>query len=315
MADNSRYDTQQDRSSAQERTKQDAGFDSRIAPQTPRGQEAGAPSCVNSAPSAARKRLGRIAAAVLVILVLAIACACGVYACTVGAQDPSPISSGQLATGADGAADEGSTAEADGSDAAAAGEGEAGDSAAQSGSGKDAKGAAKGKGKKDATGKGSESGSKDEGSAAGDSGSKQSSASSSSSSGSFSSAKKDNAGKGNGGSGKDNAATSNKITVTMSIDGSRAGDQDSASMSARKISVKRGANVYDVLVASGVAITGDAVYVSSISGLAEFQCGGGSGWMYSVDGVFPNVSCGKYTLKGGEKIVWAYTLDVGEDLK
>lgn len=130
-----------------------------------------------------------------------------------------------------------------------------------------------------------------------------------------SSSKNNGGNDGSASKGNSNSNASSKITVTMSIDGSRAGDQDSASMSTRKIAVKRGANVFDVLVASGVSIQGDSTYVRSISGLAEFQCGGGSGWMYSVDGVFPNVSCGKYQLKGGERIVWAYTLNLGEDVK
>ena len=59
---------------------------------------------------------------------------------------------------------------------------------------------------------------------------------------------------------------------------------------------------------------GTSTYVSSINGLAEFDCGSGSGWMYSVDGVYPNKACGKYTLSGGERIVWVYTCDLGNDL-
>ena len=34
--------------------------------------------------------------------------------------------------------------------------------------------------------------------------------------------------------------------------------------------------------------------------------GGKSGWMYSVNGSAPNVSCGKYVLKDGDTVSWYY---------
>ncbi len=48
-------------------------------------------------------------------------------------------------------------------------------------------------------------------------------------------------------------------------------------------------------------------YVRSISGLAEFDCGQGSGWMYKVNGVLPNVSCKSYKLTNGDKIEFVFT--------
>ena len=47
-------------------------------------------------------------------------------------------------------------------------------------------------------------------------------------------------------------------------------------------------------------------YVRSISGLAEFDCGQGSGWMYKVNGVLPNVSCKSYKLTNGDKIEFRF---------
>ena len=51
----------------------------------------------------------------------------------------------------------------------------------------------------------------------------------------------------------------------------------------------------------------DSYYVEGINHLYEFDCGFESGWMYKVDGWFPNYGCSAYELQGGEEIVWYYT--------
>lgn len=107
------------------------------------------------------------------------------------------------------------------------------------------------------------------------------------------------------------------ITVSVSIDSSRAHAYDSAwpsSMGSRTVALSQGASAYDALRAMGVSIGGSSSYVSSINGLAEFSCGQGSGWMYSVNGVFPSKACGKYKLSGGESVRWVYTCNLGNDL-
>lgn len=48
-------------------------------------------------------------------------------------------------------------------------------------------------------------------------------------------------------------------------------------------------------------------YIEGINHLYEFDCGGMSGWMYSVNGVFPNYGCSNYPLKNGDVIVFAYS--------
>ena len=59
----------------------------------------------------------------------------------------------------------------------------------------------------------------------------------------------------------------------------------------------------------------DSYYVEGISHLYEFDCGVESGWMYKVNGWFPNYGCSAYALQGGEEIVWAYTcVGLGMDL-
>ena len=54
-----------------------------------------------------------------------------------------------------------------------------------------------------------------------------------------------------------------------------------------------------------------SIYVQGINQLYEFSCGELSGWMYKVNGVFPNYGCSKYTLKNGDVVEWVYTCDLG----
>jgi len=58
----------------------------------------------------------------------------------------------------------------------------------------------------------------------------------------------------------------------------------------------------------------NSVYIQGIHYLYEFSCGPLSGWMYKVNGIFPNYGCSKYELKDGDIIEWAYTCDLGRDV-
>lgn len=56
-------------------------------------------------------------------------------------------------------------------------------------------------------------------------------------------------------------------------------------------------------------------YIEGINNLYEFDCGAESGWMYKVNGWFPNYGCSSYTLKDGDVIVWCYTCNgLGADV-
>ncbi|MGG1639149.1 DUF4430 domain-containing protein [Paenibacillus sp. NRS-1760] len=57
-----------------------------------------------------------------------------------------------------------------------------------------------------------------------------------------------------------------------------------------------------------------SIYVQAIGGLAEFDHGEKSGWMYSVNGTFPQISAGSYVLKKGDNVRWQYTKDLGADI-
>ncbi|MEK3968486.1 S-layer homology domain-containing protein [Paenibacillus sp. FSL H7-0323] len=57
-----------------------------------------------------------------------------------------------------------------------------------------------------------------------------------------------------------------------------------------------------------------SVYVESIAGDGEFDHGSGSGWMYNVNGVYPDYGASSYKLSAGERIQWRYTTNLGVDL-
>ena len=86
----------------------------------------------------------------------------------------------------------------------------------------------------------------------------------------------------------------------------------------------KGETVYDVLVRetkarkmhmeSKYTPVYDSAYVMGINNIYEFDCGSLSGWMYSVNGVYPNYGCSAYKLEPGDKIEWRYTCDLGTDI-
>lgn len=58
----------------------------------------------------------------------------------------------------------------------------------------------------------------------------------------------------------------------------------------------------------------NSAYIEGIANLYEFDCGELSGWMYKVNGWFPNYGCSRYQLKAGDKVEWVYTCDLGVDV-
>lgn len=55
-------------------------------------------------------------------------------------------------------------------------------------------------------------------------------------------------------------------------------------------------------------------YIRGINNLYEFDGGPYSGWMYCVNGWYPNYGCSKYVLQNGDNVQWNYTCDLGRDL-
>lgn len=59
----------------------------------------------------------------------------------------------------------------------------------------------------------------------------------------------------------------------------------------------------------------NSYYIEGINHLYEFDCGNESGWMYKVNGWFPNYGCSSYYLEDGDNIVWCYTCNgLGADV-
>ena len=58
----------------------------------------------------------------------------------------------------------------------------------------------------------------------------------------------------------------------------------------------------------------NSAYVEGIHNLYEFDCGSGSGWMYRVNGWYPNYGCSRYQLCQGDTVEWRYTCDQGADI-
>ncbi|MDR2355266.1 MAG: DUF4430 domain-containing protein [Clostridiales Family XIII bacterium] len=58
----------------------------------------------------------------------------------------------------------------------------------------------------------------------------------------------------------------------------------------------------------------NSAYIEGINNLYEFDVGELSGWMYKVNGWYPNYGCSRYSLKEGDVIEWHYTCDLGRDL-
>lgn len=58
----------------------------------------------------------------------------------------------------------------------------------------------------------------------------------------------------------------------------------------------------------------NSAYIEGIHNLYEFDCGNLSGWMYKVNGWYPNYGCSRYQLWDGDVVEWRYTCDLGNDV-
>lgn len=57
-----------------------------------------------------------------------------------------------------------------------------------------------------------------------------------------------------------------------------------------------------------------SAYVEGIGNLYEFDGGALSGWMYRVNGTFPNKGCSGVAAAPGDRVEWVYTCDLGRDV-
>ncbi|WP_342514310.1 DUF4430 domain-containing protein [Sporosarcina sp. FSL K6-1522] len=59
---------------------------------------------------------------------------------------------------------------------------------------------------------------------------------------------------------------------------------------------------------------GATAYVEGIDNVYEFDRGQGSGWMYRVNGIFPDRGAGVVPLYAGDIVEWMYTTNLGVDI-
>lgn len=79
--------------------------------------------------------------------------------------------------------------------------------------------------------------------------------------------------------------------------------------------LKRVCNQYGIQLEYSYTPVYESYYIEGINYLYEFDCGNESGWMYKVNGWFPNYGCSDYTLEQGDNIVWCYTCNgLGADV-
>lgn len=105
-------------------------------------------------------------------------------------------------------------------------------------------------------------------------------------------------------------------TATLTITG------DSNILGATAVPVEAGESALDLLKrvtrSKGIPMeyqgSSGFAYVEGIDNLYEFDEGPTSGWMFKVNGNFPNMSAGAYKVQVGDRIDWLYTTDLGKDV-
>ncbi|MWV47182.1 DUF4430 domain-containing protein [Paenibacillus sp. HJL G12] len=100
--------------------------------------------------------------------------------------------------------------------------------------------------------------------------------------------------------------------------------KDGVIYKAQKVTFFEGESVFDVLLREmkknkihlefSMTPIYNSNYIEGIHNLYEFDCGELSGWMYKVNGWFPNYGSSRYALKDGDVIEWVYTCDLGRDV-
>lgn len=91
-----------------------------------------------------------------------------------------------------------------------------------------------------------------------------------------------------------------------------------------KVTLNPGDTVYDVTLrvtkakkihmSSQGSLSLGTIYIEAISNIYEKAYNSKSGWVYLINGTKPGVGCSLQKLKAGDKLVWAYSLNLGNDL-
>jgi len=133
----------------------------------------------------------------------------------------------------------------------------------------------------------------------------------------------DTGGRSGGQNGGDENAAPGTLSARLAID-AETYRQGYKIMSAKTVSFSEGETVFDVLyrecreskihMASRMTPFYNGAYIEGIDNLYEFDAGELSGWMYSVNGWYPNYGSSQYYLSDGDVIAWRYTCDLGRDI-
>lgn len=96
-------------------------------------------------------------------------------------------------------------------------------------------------------------------------------------------------------------------------------------MSTSKVEFVKGETVFDVLkraceqaripVEYEWTVEYGGYYVQGINNLYEFDCGRKSGWLYKVNGWYPNYGSSNYEVEKDDVIIWNYTCKLGNDVE
>ncbi|MBT9672395.1 DUF4430 domain-containing protein [Secundilactobacillus kimchicus] len=82
------------------------------------------------------------------------------------------------------------------------------------------------------------------------------------------------------------------------------------------VAIKDGDTAFDVLkqLDSDISYTGSgsSIYVTRIGSYTAGSGGVGGGWLYNVNGSYPNASAGSYKVKSGDLVQWVWTSTLGD---
>ncbi|RTE11798.1 DUF4430 domain-containing protein [Paenibacillus whitsoniae] len=110
------------------------------------------------------------------------------------------------------------------------------------------------------------------------------------------------------------------ITVSFTLNGNSVAAGKNVSLATKTVSVPVGSTaayvIEKVLNENSISFVNESGnYISSVGGLAEFNGGPNSGWLYSVNGSDPNVGIADYVLNANASIILRYTDDYTKEGK
>jgi putative cell wall-binding protein/prenyltransferase beta subunit len=113
---------------------------------------------------------------------------------------------------------------------------------------------------------------------------------------------------------------STQLPVQSNVNLEVVGKNGQTILSSTNMSLVSGDTPYSVLIRElgqgQVTVTGSgsSFYVSGINGLNAGNDGATSGWMYSINGVYPSAAAASISLTNGDVVVWCYTTNMGIDI-